>query len=174
MREPGWITKAEAAALLEVDERTIERRARAGRITSKGKPGFPTLYRQADVEILKQTAPGEVQTGILETVPAGNGNGHGAVASLRRPAPLSEAWFVEVLQALHGALTHGAIGPTGPTPAPTGPTPEPLLTLEETAGVLKVTLRRVRVLIRAGTLSPVKLSARAADWRIRRRDLEAL
>ena len=50
-------TKAQAAALLGVDERTIERRARAGRINAKARPGFPTLYAVADVGDLGADEP---------------------------------------------------------------------------------------------------------------------
>jgi len=125
MREPGWITKAEAAQLLGVEQRTIERRARAGRIDARARPGFPTLYRQADVEILLQGGSGEVRTGILEPGRAGNGNGAagGLVSATPREfspqanEDLIRQFFTTVVQALHAP-----IGPTGPTAGPTGPT----------------------------------------------------
>jgi hypothetical protein len=166
MSDDGWITKTQAAAILGVDERTIERRARAGRISAKARLGFPTLYLATEVEMLRQTGSQDVRTGILETGPAGNGNGHGAVASLRSPAPLSEAWFVDVLQAFRAALTHGPIGPTGPTSAPTGPTTA-YVDKAEALAIAGVSYGELRAAVRAGE---VKQRGR----RYRRKDLEAL
>lgn len=174
--EPGWITKREAATLAEVDERTIERKARAGKITSRGRPGFPTRYWQADVELLRQTAAGEVQTGILEAVPAASSNGHGASAALQPRASSIEALIVEVLQAVRGALTAGPIGPTGPTAGPTGPTAAPLyLDVEQAAAYLNWTLRDLRRAIRQGDV-PCRNKERRdwRTWRIKRTDVEAL
>jgi len=183
--EPGWITKREAATLVAVDERTIERKARAGMIASRRRPGFPTRYWQADVEKWRQTGKGAVQTGVLETVPASNGNGHGALASLRPPASVFEDALVELVQAAQRAFTRAPIGPTGPTEGPTGPTLTPAehaaqyLTLAEAAAHKRVSERLVRRWIREGAL-PVEREPRsvwtAADrgWRIRRKDLEAL
>jgi Helix-turn-helix domain len=185
MREPGWITKAEAAERLQVDERTIERKARARKIASKARPGFPTWFWADDVEKLRHTGNGEVQTGVLEAGPASNGNG-----LQRHPAPLQNqdsatAVIVEALQALGAALSQGPIGPTGPTHGPTGPTLTPAehgaqyLTLAEAAAHKRVSERLVRRWIREGAL-PVEREPRsvwtAADrgWRIRRKDLEAL
>lgn len=171
MTPDEWITKAQAAAILQVDERTIERRARAGRINAKARPGFPTLYLAADVEMLTQTGSHEVRTGLLTPDPTGNGNGHGAVASLRRPAPLTEAWFVDVLQALRGALTHAPIGPTGPTAGPTGPTTL-FLTIPEAAAYAGLPATDIRRACEGGEL-PARKTGRGG-WRIRRKDLEAL
>jgi len=171
MREPGWITKAEAAQLLDVDERTIERRARAGRIGARAKPGFPTLYRQADVEILKQTSPGEVRTGILEVGPAGNGNGSGAVAHRRDGSSTFESRLADLLQVLIATLTHAPIGPTGPTDGPTGPTRETsFLTITEASAFTGLTQAFLKRMIAQGTLTAIK----DRGWKIRRKDLEAL
>jgi hypothetical protein len=169
MTPDEWITKAQAAAILQVDERTIERRARAGRINAKARPGFPTLYLAADVEMLTQTGSHEVRTGLLTADPTGNGNGHGAVASLRRPAPLTEAWFVDVLQALRGALTHAPIGPTGPTTGPTGPTTL-FVTIAEAAALSGLSQASLRRRCQSGWCGAIKDGA----WKIRRKDLEAL
>lgn len=172
MIEAGWITKRDAATLAEVDERTIERKARAGKIASKRRPGFPTWYWQADVEMLRQTGSQEVRTGLLTAGPNGNGNGHSAIASPRSPAPLTEAWFMDVLQALRGALTQGPIGPTGPTAAPTGPTAETYyVTVQEAAAILGLPQTDVRALVHDGDLFH-RVTSRGGI-RIRRKDLEA-
>lgn len=163
---PGWITKAQAAAVLGVDVRTIERRARAGRISARAKPGFPTLYSAADVEMLAQTTAQEVRSGIVDAVPAAPANGRGAVAALRRRSSF-EALGVEVLHAVRAALTHdGATGPTSPTTGPTGPTAAYVAKAEALAiaGVSDTELRRA---VRA---AEVKVRGR----RYRRKDLEQL
>lgn len=166
MSDDGWITKAQAAARLDCDERTIERRARAGRITAKARPGFATLYRAADVEMLAQTASGEVHTGLLEPGPGAASNGNGAGLAVRGSSAPIEALLVDVLHAVRAALTPGSTGPTGPTNGPTGPTaayvakPEALAL----AGVSDAELRRA---VQAGE---VKMRGR----RYRRKDVEAL
>jgi len=171
MREEGWITKTEAAALLGVDERTIERRARAGRIQSKQRPGFPTVYRAADVEILRQAGRGEVQTGLLETGPARNGNGHGAQLGNSQLQTVADDPIRQLAALVVQALTHGPTGPTGPTTATTGPTvPALFLTLDEAAAYTGLSTWYLRVQIKRGTLPAV----RTRGWRIRRKDLEAL
>jgi hypothetical protein len=176
--EPGWITKADAATLLGVDARTIERRARAGKLNAKARPGFPTLYWAADVEKLAQTSPQEVRTGILTAVPPSPSNGNGAVAHQRSRTATFEEVFVEVLHALRGAL---APGPTGPTVTPTGPTAETLvLTLEEAAAVSGWSVGFLRRARASGRLPADRDRWRGADgrwhvgWKIRRKDLEAL
>jgi len=166
--EPGWITKADAAVLLGVDERTIERRARAGRIQAKARPGFPTRYWQADVEKLRQTSPGEVRTGLLEAVTAVPSNGNGKVATVRTPSPATEAFFVELLQALRGALAHGPTGATGPTAGATGPTDPPAyMTLAEALARSGLSRAEFQLAVAAGE---VKVRGR----RYRRKDVEAL
>lgn len=166
MTEDRWITKREAATLAGVDERTIERKARAGKINARARPGFPTLYLAAHVENLSQTGSQEVRIGLLEDGPTGNGTGHGSIASLRGPAPLSEAWFVDVLQALRAALTHDPIGPTGPTSAPTGPTAAYVDKVEALA-IAGVSYGALREAVKAGEV-------KQRGWRYRRKDLEAL
>jgi predicted site-specific integrase-resolvase len=173
--EPGWITKADAAALLGVDERTIERRARAGRINAKARPGHPTRYWAADVEKLRQTTPQEVRTGILETVTSASSNGNGAVAHQRHQASPIEALVLEVLQALRGTLAHGPTGPTngatGPTDGPTAPTaPTTWIEIPEAARILGRSQAYVRRQIKAGVLH----AERDRTVKVRRKDLEAL
>ena len=176
MREPGWITKAEAAVLLDVDERTIERRARAGRISAKARPGFPTLYLAADVEMLRQTSPGEVQTGILEAVPPASSNGSGAMAALRRDSSPFEDRLAELLQVVIGAIVHGPTGATGPTGGPTSPTlsaeerASQYIRLEEAAAIKGFTVARMRRLCQTESVPAIK----DRGWKIRRKDLEQL
>ena len=178
MREPGWITKAEAATLLDCDERTIERRARAGRIASKGKPGFQTLYLAADVEKLQQAGSGEVRTGILEPGPAGNGNGNGSHRAIARVSTADEDPIRQLAALVVQALTAGPIGPTGPTDAPTGPTlaekvtENPFLTIAEAAAYVRLPAVDIRRACESGELTARKTSR--GGWRIRRRDVEAL
>jgi hypothetical protein len=170
MREEGWITKAEAAAILQVDARTIERRARAGRIASKGRPGFPTVYRAADVEILRQTGSGEVQTGVLATSQAGNGNGHGAaisnIATSDKNYRTAEDPIRQLAALVVQALRQDPMGPTGPTIAPTGPT---AAYVDKAAALViaGVSYGELRAAVQAGE---VKQRGR----RYRRKDLEAL
>jgi len=175
--EPEWISKRDAATLAGVDERTIERKARAGRINAKARPGFPTLYLKAEVEKLAQTSRQEVRTGFLEAVPPGPTNGNGAIAHQRTRTEIFEEVWVDVLQALRGALAHGATGPTaggptGPTlAAPTGPTAEKLfLTIAEAAAVSGFSQAYLRRKCQAGWSGAIRDGA----WKIRRRDLEAL
>jgi len=173
MREPGWITKAEAAALNHCDPRTIERKAAAGKIASTARPGFPTLYWQADVEKLQQTGTGEVRTGVLEPGPAGNGNGS-------HTSDVSNAQIARVPDPVHQLcallvqlLTAGPIGPTGPTGGPTGPTPPTVyVTVQEAAAILGLPQVDVRRLVDEGDLK-ARLTGRGG-MRIRRKDLEAL
>ena len=177
MREDGWITKAEAAALLNCDERTIERKARAGKIASKQRPGFPTLYLQAAVEILRQAGSGEVRTGILEPVPPANGNGltYPNLVVGRDPDKLTAADDpIRQLAAAFRAFLLAPIGPTGPTIAPTGPTPETLwVDVEEAAGLLGWELRDVRNAVRTGELEARNKHLRDWHrWRIRRSSLK--
>jgi hypothetical protein len=161
-----WITKAQAAAILGVDERTIERRARAGRIASRGRPGFPTSYLAADVEKLRLATPGEVRTGVLEAGQAVPSNGNGAIASLRGRTPSYEEAIVELVQTVQRALTQAATGPTGPTIAPTGPTAA-YVPKTEALAIAGVSDDELRKAVAAGE---VKIRGR----RYRRVDLEAL
>jgi len=178
-QEPGWITKTDAAARLGVDERTIERRARAGRISAKARPGFPTLYLAADVETLAQTASGEVRTGLLEPVTPGPSNGHGAVASLRPRSSSFEEVLTDLLQAAHRAFSHGATGPTGPTDAATGPTRR-RPTVDELPSYVPLDLamaysglseRKLRRMIRQGVLTAIRDDR---QWKIHKKDVVAL
>lgn len=177
-QEPGWITKTEAAALLGCDERTIERRARAGRLNTRTRPGFPTLYLAASVEMLRQTSPGEVQAGILESVPPHASNGHGRHTAELTKSALSNTPSDDPIRQLAAlvvhALTHPPTGPTGPTIAPTGPTltlPERLfLTIPEAAALSGFSQAYLRRKCQAGWTGAIKDGA----WKIRRKDLEAL
>lgn len=179
MREEGWITKAEAAALLDVDERTVERKARAGKIASKQRPGFPTLYLQAAVEILRQAGSGEVRTGILEPVPPANGNGltYPNLVGGRDLDKLTGS--DDPIRQLAAAFRAFLLAPTGPTDGPTGPTSEnPFLTLAEAAAARRVSERLLLRWIRTGKLDAEReprsqWSAADRGWRIRRKDLEA-
>lgn len=164
--QPGWITKAQAAARLGVDERTIERRARAGRINAKARPGFPTLYAVADVEILAQTSRQEVRTGVLTAVPPGPTNGNGAMAHQRTRIATFEELLIDVLHALRGALLKGPTGATGPTDGPTGPTAA-YVDKTEALAIAGVSYGALRAAVQAGE---VKQRGR----RYRRQDLEAL
>ncbi len=166
MIDPEWLTKTQAAEVLGVDGRTIERRARAGRITAKARPGYPTLYRAADVEMLRQTTAQEVHTGLLEAVPPAHGNGHGAIASLRPSASPYDGLFAEALQVIVQTLRPGPTGPTGPTPAPTGPTPA-YVDRAKALAIAGVSYGALRQAVKAGD---VKQRGR----RYRRTDLEAL
>jgi hypothetical protein len=183
--EPGWITKRDAATRAGVDERTIERKARAGKLNARARPGFPTLYSEADVEKLAQTTFQEVRTGVLTAGTAGNGNGHrGIVASSPKP---TEPYTVandpirQLAALVVQALTHGPTGATGPTITPTGPTAETLvLTLEEAAAVSGWSVGFLRRARASGKLPADRDRWRGADgrwhvgWKIRRKDLEAL
>lgn len=169
MKEPGWITKAEAATVLGVDERTIERRARDGRIESKARPGFPTLYLATDVEILRQGTPADVRTGRVEPGTVGNGNGHSALAHQRAQPSHLDDLLAQVLQAALSHLSIAPTGPTGSTDAPTGPTL--YVTVKEAAAILGLPQTDVRALIHDGDL-PHRLTSRGGI-RIRRKDLEA-
>jgi hypothetical protein len=170
--EPGWITKRDAATRAGVDERTIERKARAGKLNARARPGFPTLYSEADVEKLAQASSQEVRTGVLTAVAPGPTNGNGAVAHQRTRTATFEEVFVEVLHALRAALEHGPTGPTegptGPTRAPTGPTL--WVSLNEAAAVTGRSRPYLRRRIAAGTLYAEK----DRGWKIRRKDLEQL
>jgi hypothetical protein len=178
--EPGWITKRDAAARAGVDERTIERKARAGKLNARARPGFPTLYSEADVEKLAQTSPQEVRTGVLTAGTAGNGNGHGPGRALSpQPAGLvtpADDPIRQLAAFVVQALTQPATGPTGPTVAPTGPTaPTLYLTVDEAAAWLNWTPRDLRRAIRGGEV-PCRHKERhdLRSWRIRRKDLEQL
>jgi hypothetical protein len=169
MREDGWITKTEAAALLGVDERTIERRARAGRISARARLGFPTLYLAADVEKLRQTGNGEVRTGLLEHGSDGNGNGHGgaipATQNLDKFNPAADD-PIRQLAAAFRAFLLAPTGPTGPTAAPTGPTAA-YVDKAEALAIAGISYGALRAAVQAGE---VKQRGR----RYRRPDLEAL
>jgi hypothetical protein len=170
MIEEGWITKAQAAAQLGCDERTIERRARAGRISAKARLGFPTLYLATDVEMLRQTGGQEVRTGLLEPGAAGNGNGHGSaisnIATSDKKYGAADDPIRQLAALVVQALTQGPIGPTGPTSAPTGPT---AAYVDKTAAlaIAGVSYGQLRAAVQAGE---VKQRGR----RYRRQDLEAL
>lgn len=175
--EPDWITKRDAATLAEVDERTIERKARAGKIDSRGRPGFPTRYWRADVEKLRQTAAQEVRTGLVEAVQASPASGNGAIAHQRTRVALFEEVMMDVLHAWHGALTNGATGPTVSTVAPTGPTattsggptaPTPrYVDRVEALAIAGVSDEELRKAVKAG-----EVKVRGRKYRVK--DLEAL
>ncbi len=172
--EPDWITKRDAAILAGVDERTIERKARAGRINAKARPGFPTLYLRAEVEKLAQTSRQEVRTGFLEEVAPASSNGHGALAHQRTRIATFEEVLLDVIQALRGALAQGSIGPTGPTGAATGPTDggptgptAKYVDRAEALAIAGVSDDQLRKAVKAGE---VKVRGR----RYRRKDVEAL
>lgn len=170
MIEEGWITKAQAAAQLGCDERTIERRARAGRISAKARLGFPTLYLATDVEMLRQTGGQEVRTGLLEHGAAGNGNGHGRqTAELTKSSLLNNSGEDPIRQLaalVVQALTHPPIGPTGPTSAPTGPTAA-YVDKAAALAIAGVSYGQLRAAVQAGEV-------KQRGCRYRRQDLEAL
>ncbi len=166
MRDPGWWTKAEAAAYLEVDARTIERKARAGRIQARARPGFPTLYRQADLEIVKQASRGEVQTGILEPIAGSNGNGNSRHALQEQKMFPGDDPIRQLAAFVVQALTHAPIGPTGPTHAPTGPTPA-YVDQATALAIAGVSVQALRQAVQAG-----EVKQRGRRYRVQ--DLEQL
>ncbi len=169
--EPGWITKRDAATLAGVDERTIERKARAGKLNARARPGFPTLYWAADVEKLAQMSPQEVRTGVLTAGTAGNGNGHGAQLVNSQLHTVADDPLRQLAALVVQALTQPSTGPTGPTLAPTGPTAErPVLTLDEAVAASGWSRAYLLRQIKGGTLPAEK----DRGWKIRRRDLEQL
>jgi len=176
VREPGWITKAEAAQLLGVDARTVERRARAGLIAARARAGFPTVYAQADVEKLKQTARGEVRTGILETVTATNRNGQGLLPPNNGIVTAGDDPLRQLCALVVQLLT------TGPTRSDTGsdrsdtsvvprledlPSWVPLTVVAAYSGLTVTYLRRM---IKLGTLTAVK----DRGWKVRKQDVATL
>jgi hypothetical protein len=167
MIDDGWITKTQAAEQLGCDARTIERRARAGRIGARARPGFPTLYLAADVEKLKQSDPGEVRTGLLESAPAVSSNGNGAVAHRRDGSAPWEGPLTQVLLTVLHTLTHPPTGPTGPTVAPTGATDSAYVDRTAALAIAGLSDDELRKAVRAGE---VKVRGR----RYRRKDLEQL
>ncbi len=167
--ESGWITKRDAATLAGVDERTIERKARAGKLTAKARPGFPTLYRAADVEKLAQTSAQEVWTGILEpgTAAGSNGNHTSDVSNTQIAVRLAADDPIRQLAALVvQALTHAPTGPTGPTVAPTGSTAA-YVDKDEALTIAGVSYGELRKAVQAG-----EVKQRGRQYR--RKDLEQL
>jgi len=178
VREPGWITKAEAAALLECDPRTIERRARAGLIATRARAGFPTLYALTDVEKLKETARGEVRTGILETVAATHKGIQTSSPQPSNPYTLTDDPLRQLCALVVQLLT------VGPTRSDTQsdrsdrsdsvvprledlPSWVPLTVVAAYSGLTVTYLRRM---IKLGALTAVK----DRGWKVRRKDLETL
>ncbi len=166
MIEPGWILKRDAATLADVDERTIERKARAGKIASKRRPGFPTWYWQADVEKLRQTVSQEIRTALLEPIAGSNGNGHGAYTQTGIKNIPADDPIRQLAALVVQALTHDPIGPTGPTPAPTGPTPA-YVDQAAALAIAGVSVEQLRAAVKAG-----EVKQRGRRYRVQ--DLEQL
>lgn len=169
MDADGWLTKAEVAQALGVDERTVERRARRGVLTSRMRPGFPTMYNPADVA--KVAAAGHTVHRAAIAPADGNGNGHDPRTALERAAFVTsgDQFLGPALRFLE-RLT--ALLPDGPT-RPTGPTGPPFLTLDEAAAESHLPAHELRRFIREKKLVPV-CGRSARTWRIRRRDLKRL
>jgi hypothetical protein len=164
MPELQWLTKAEAAARIGVDERTIERAARRGRLGVQARPGFPSLYNPVDVEIEATARRTGVRPVVLAPGQAVAGNGHGAIA----PAPADAGALAHVLvQLLHAVRQELLAGLDGPTGGPTGPTPPTYLTLGEALARSGLSVREFRAAVQAGE---VKKRGR----RFRRADVERL
>jgi hypothetical protein len=112
MGDERWLTKREAADRLGVDERTIERKARAGLLGSETRPGFPTRYNPRDVEELAQATGRGHRPAILPADQAVPSNGNGAGHAGRRELLGIEQVLGRLLEHLEARR---AIGPTGPT-----------------------------------------------------------
>jgi len=164
----GWLTKAEAAKVLGVKGRTVERLAARGALTSRTRPGFPTVYNPSDVA--RAAAQGRTvhRAAILAADGEVGSNGHGAAALV----PLAEAPLEPVESALVWVLDLLAqrLG-IGPTEGPTGPTPPTVFVgLAEASALSGLSPSCLRKLIAEQKLNAVK----DRGWKIRRRDLEQL
>jgi Helix-turn-helix domain len=174
----AWLTKAQAAEALGVSTKAIERFTQAGKLEQRFRPQAHgpqvAVYFPDDVRRLAlERQPGPPTPFVVPGPTTANGNGAATqqnVARKQHDVALALPGD-DPLRAFAAAVVAAVMSQTSQT-LPASPTS--LLTLEETAAFLRVTVWRVRALIRTGALTPIKLSGRAADWRIRRKDLEQL
>lgn len=167
MDADNWLTKAEAATKLGVSDRSVERLAARGALTSRMRPGFPTMYNPDDVAQVASAGRTVHRAALAAAVQASPANGHGAAALAHRHEGSMEPLVDPLVRLLELVSARLAIGPTGPT----GPTAATLyLTLAEASAVSGLSETYLRRQIAAQTLRAV----RDRGWRIRRRDLETL
>jgi excisionase family DNA binding protein len=176
-----WLPMAEAMAAIGVSKRTVERLAARKQLEQRLRPqdGSPPVAVYSPESVAEEAARRRQTPApfVLGTVPAGNGNGTGRpvghIESTPDPSGIQLRSGDDPIRLLFAAALKAVLSPPSPPVAETV-TETPLLTVDETATFLRVRVSRVRALIRRGTLTPVKLSRRTADWRIRRKDLEQL
>lgn len=164
MDADSWLTKAEAATALGVSGRSVERLAARGVLTSRMRPGFPTMYNPDDVDKVASAGRTVHRAALATAVQPPRVNGHGAAALVRHPEPTAEALVEPIVRFLELVTARLGNGPT----APTGPTL--FLTLAEASSVSGLSETYLRRQITEQKLSAVK----DRGWRIRRRDLEQL
>ena len=176
-----WLPIADAAARIGCSTRTIERLGRAKKLEQRLRPqaGSPAVavYNPSDVARIaaeRQPAPAPFVLPAVQDHANGNGNGRGVdVAKLHQRSAGSGEDPIRQLAAL---IVRAIQSPPSPPRAQVAETvaETALLTVDEAAARLRVEPRRVERLIRAKRVPVVKLSRFKGDWRIRRRDLEAL
>lgn len=166
----GWFTKQEAADLLCVSTKAIERFVHAGRLTQRFRPQpgaphlavyFPEDVMRVKAERLRPEPPPRV---LPPEAPAAT-NGNGPHDALLAPADVQHmATLVSLFRAILGkdaSQTSHLVSQTAKW-----------LTVEEAAEYLNWPVRDVRRAIKAGEL-PARPMARHG-MRIRRKDLDAL
>ena len=181
-----WLSIADAAAQIGVSKRTVERWASQGKFERRlrpqdGTPPVMVLSPESVAEVAKARRPDPAPF-VVGTVPAGNGNGHGATVKklhagtdlARTDGPTDADLVRQFVTLAIAALQSPPSPPVAETVAASS-----YLTLAEAAAEKRVSEALVRRWIRTGAL-PVEREPRsqwtATDrgWRIKKQDLEAL
>jgi hypothetical protein len=171
-----WLSKRDAARLLGVGERQIERQAAAGKIRTRREPrqphqtAAPVLFSREDVEAIKAGTPNYYP--VVEKRPAAGSNDAGAVASGEPETQESKAILPAAPAAPAGAALERLAQLLAAPPAPPA---KPWLSISEAAafsGLPAAFLRR-----HAPDLAPIGYAVDVSRggrprWRILRAALE--
>lgn len=179
----GDLTKREAAARLQVTERTVEAFVKDGKLDPRrwrpqGGGQWRTVFLVEDVDRLVQERQGGPPTAFLVPPPAGpgNGNGHHGTAALQRKAsdlPSME----DVLRAVV-AIARQVVTAEAPKEGPKDPKGPKWLTLAEASAASGLSEKFLRRRIGDKTLKHRReprsqWTATDRGWRIHRATLEA-
>lgn len=168
-----WLTKAEAARLIGVSTKAIERWAQAGKLEQRSRPQAHgpnvVVYFPDDVARLASERHPDAPPFVLPAVadpPRRNGRSAAAAAAEPMALALPVSAGEPEIRALFAAALRAVMSQTSETSM----SETLFLTIAQAAAVSGLSKACLRRMIRDGTLAAI----RDRGWRIRRRDLEQL
>ena len=169
-----WLTKQQAADVIGVSTKAIERWAQAGKLEKRSRPQargpHVAVYFPDDVAKLAAERRPAAAPFVLPAVPTSHDqsvNGNGSAIAATRTLDILNPAHDDPIRQLFAAALRAVMSQTSQTSAASETV---FVTIHEAATITGLSQAYLRRQVDAGTLKAV----RDRGWRIRRKDLEAL